>query len=226
MSRCQPKRAASVGAARRRAADQPPRRPARAARQRASRARSWRSSSHACARSRAARGRAAAARARPARRRPRRRCRTRTARATTYVRELVERAARRRSRARERRRPRAGAEHVVGQEAAAAASASVPAMNGASARTRPMKRPTRIVTPPRRSKNPSTWCRRSSVIFTRSPWRSSHARPSAAAEVGASGRRRPRTPTRSRSARTARSRPGRRRRRRRAPPSRPARSAR
>ena len=54
----------------------------------------------------------------------------------------------------------------------------VPAMNGASARTSPMKRPIRIVSPPRFSKKRSTWCSRSSVIFSRSPWRSSQARPS------------------------------------------------
>ena len=53
-----------------------------------------------------------------------------------------------------------------------------PAMNGASARTRPMKRPIRIVAPPRRSKKPSTWCSRASVIFTRSPLRISQSRPS------------------------------------------------
>jgi hypothetical protein len=41
-----------------------------------------------------------------------------------------------------------------------------------------MKRPTRIVAPPRRSKKPSTVCSRSSVIFSRSPWRSSQPRPS------------------------------------------------
>ena len=51
-------------------------------------------------------------------------------------------------------------------------------MNGASGRTKPMKRPTRIVAPPRRSKKPSTCSSRSSVIFSRSPWRSSQPRPS------------------------------------------------
>jgi hypothetical protein len=53
-----------------------------------------------------------------------------------------------------------------------------PAMNGAIARTKPMKRPIRMVTPPRRAKKSSTWRRRSSVIFTRGPCRTSHARPS------------------------------------------------
>ena len=44
-----------------------------------------------------------------------------------------------------------------------------PAMNGAIARTSPMKRPIRIVMPPRRAKKPSTYCSRSSVIFSRGP---------------------------------------------------------
>ena len=53
-----------------------------------------------------------------------------------------------------------------------------PATNGAIARTSPMKRPIRIVMPPRRSKNASTCSRRSSVIFTRAPCRTMKSRPS------------------------------------------------
>ena len=54
---------------------------------------------------------------------------------------------------------------------------AVPAMNGASARTRPMNRPTRIVAPPCLWKNTSTCSSRSSVILTRGPCRSMKPRP-------------------------------------------------
>jgi hypothetical protein len=52
-----------------------------------------------------------------------------------------------------------------------------PAMNGAIGRTKPRKRPIRIVAPPRLSKKLSTWSSRSSVIFSRAPCLSSHPRP-------------------------------------------------
>ena len=54
----------------------------------------------------------------------------------------------------------------------------LPAMNGASARTRPMNRPTRIVLPPWRAKYASTCSKRSWVILTFGPWRSTNSRPS------------------------------------------------
>ena len=50
-------------------------------------------------------------------------------------------------------------------------------MNGAIARTRPMKRPSRIALPPWRSKKRSTPSTRASVIFTRGPWRMRKSRP-------------------------------------------------
>ena len=55
-----------------------------------------------------------------------------------------------------------------------------PAMNGASARTSPMKRPTRIVLPPWRRKKSSTCSKRSCVIRTFGPWRRTKSRPSRA----------------------------------------------
>ena len=51
-------------------------------------------------------------------------------------------------------------------------------MNGASARTRPMKRPIRIVLPPWRWKYDSTWAKRCSVIRTFGPCRITKPRPS------------------------------------------------
>ena len=51
-------------------------------------------------------------------------------------------------------------------------------MNGASARTSPMKRPIRIVLPPCRPKYASTCSKRSWVIRTLGPWRSTNPRPS------------------------------------------------
>ena len=51
-------------------------------------------------------------------------------------------------------------------------------MKGAMARTRPMKRPTRIVLPPWRSKYPSTCSKRSWVMLTRGPCFSRKPRPS------------------------------------------------
>ena len=93
-------------------------------------------------------------------------------------------------------------------------------MNGASARTSPMKRPTRIVTPPRARRSARPARRRSSVIFSRSPWREQpRAAEPAPERVGGQVARAPRRSRRSRSAPRARSRPGRRRRRRRAPSS-------
>ena len=53
-----------------------------------------------------------------------------------------------------------------------------PAMNGASARTSPTKRPIRMVLPPWRWKKPSTCSSRASVIFTLGPCVRMKLRPS------------------------------------------------
>ena len=45
------------------------------------------------------------------------------------------------------------------------------------ARMSPTNRPIRIVLPPWRSKYPSTWFSRSSVILNRGPWRNMKSRP-------------------------------------------------
>ena len=55
-------------------------------------------------------------------------------------------------------------------------------MNGARARTRPMKRPIRIVLPPWRSKYASTWAKRSGVIRTSRPVAEDEVPPEPAAE--------------------------------------------
>ena len=82
--------------------------------------------------------------------------RTRSSPRETYVVSLSNDARRRSRAAQNVRRPRAGAEHVVGQEACAAASATAPAMNGASGADEADEAADRIVAPPRRSKKPST----------------------------------------------------------------------
>src|SRR4051812_44867981 len=55
---------------------------------------------------------------------------------------------------------------------------AAPAVNGATARTSPTKRPIRIALPPWRSRKPSTWCRRACVMPNRGPRRSRNGRPS------------------------------------------------
>ena len=97
-------------------------------------------------------------------------------------RELVERAARRRSRASRTSPPKRPRRARRRAGSGGTASATRRRGTARSARTKPMKRPTRIVVPPRRSKKSSTCASRSSVIFTRAPWRTQEAAAEPAAE--------------------------------------------
>ena len=95
-------------------------------------------------------------------------------------------SARRRSRAGRSVAPHsAGAEDVVGHEAPQRHAATSRPGTGATARTRPTKRPMKIALPPWRSKKRSTCSRRSSVIWTRGAVRDEEVAAEPAAEVEA-----------------------------------------